>query len=46
MNIKFLLSFGPVEMEKTFYKATFEAFQPRADQGVLEHKTMNEMYGE
>ena len=45
-SLYFALSIGSANIDEAFYTALFEALQPYVDQGVLEYKTMNEMYEE
>ena len=42
----FALSIGSADVDEAFYTRMFEVLQPFVDQGVLEYKTMNEMYEE
>ncbi len=43
-QIYFSLSIGAADIDRGFYEKMFTALQPYVDQGVLEYKTLNEIY--
>lgn len=43
-QIYFSLSIGAADVDRVFYEKMFSALQPYVDSGVLEYKTLNEIY--